>query len=117
MPLSAAGSSLQSSGGQSTERIHGRGEDEQELWKRSVGEGDELRDLKGETPLFLKILPFHNMNIDLPTSSMQRENTESKGDQGQARQSRSVAGQPHFVPKNFGTFPNSLVNHSIHSCP
>jgi hypothetical protein len=28
------------------------GEDEQELWKRSEGEGDELRDLKGENPSF-----------------------------------------------------------------
>jgi hypothetical protein len=26
------------------------GEDEQELWNRSGGEGDELRDLKGENP-------------------------------------------------------------------
>jgi hypothetical protein len=26
------------------------GEDEQEIWKRSGGEGDELRDLKGENP-------------------------------------------------------------------
>jgi hypothetical protein len=30
--------------GQSIEGIHGRGEDEQEFWKRSEGEGDELRD-------------------------------------------------------------------------
>jgi hypothetical protein len=29
-----------------------RGEDEQEFWKRSEGEGDELWDLKGENPSF-----------------------------------------------------------------
>jgi hypothetical protein len=40
------------SGELSIEGIHGRGEDEQELWKRSEGEGDELRDLKGENPYF-----------------------------------------------------------------
>jgi hypothetical protein len=34
-------------GGQSIDGIRGRGEDEQELWKRSEGEGDELRDFKG----------------------------------------------------------------------
>jgi hypothetical protein len=44
-------SSKNGSGGQSIEGIHGRGEDEQELWKRSEG-GDELRDLKGENPSF-----------------------------------------------------------------
>jgi hypothetical protein len=32
--------------------IHGRGEYEQEFWKRSEGEWDELRDLKGENPSF-----------------------------------------------------------------
>jgi hypothetical protein len=32
--------------------IHGRGEDEQKFWKRSEGEGDGLRDLKGENPSF-----------------------------------------------------------------
>jgi hypothetical protein len=42
----------------------------QELWKRSEGEGDELRDFKGREPLFLlRILPFHNMNIDLSMST------------------------------------------------
>jgi hypothetical protein len=40
-------------GGQSIEGIHGRGEDEQELWKRCDGEGDELSDLKGENPSFI----------------------------------------------------------------
>jgi hypothetical protein len=34
---------------------------------------------KGREPLFLlRILPFHNMNIDLSMSRMQREKTESK---------------------------------------
>jgi hypothetical protein len=42
---SSMSSSENDSGGQSTDMIHGRGEDEQELWKRSEGEGDELRDL------------------------------------------------------------------------
>jgi hypothetical protein len=52
--------------------IHGRGEDEQELWKRSEGEGDELKDFKGRELLFLLgILPFRNMNVDLSTSRMQ----------------------------------------------
>jgi hypothetical protein len=61
------------------------GEDEQELWKRSQGEGDELRDFKGTEPLFLlRILLFHDMNLDLSTSIMQREKTESKRAQGQA---------------------------------
>jgi hypothetical protein len=41
-----------SSGGHSIEGIRGNGEDEQELWKRSEGEGDELRDLKRENPSF-----------------------------------------------------------------
>jgi hypothetical protein len=39
-------------GGQSIEGIHGRGEDEQEFWKRSEGEGDEWSDLKGENTSF-----------------------------------------------------------------
>jgi hypothetical protein len=52
MPLSTAGSSFGGSGRQSIEGIHGRGEDEQEFWKRSEGEGDELRDLKRENPSF-----------------------------------------------------------------
>jgi hypothetical protein len=34
--------------------IHGRGEDEQELLRRSEGEGDELRDFKGREPLSLR---------------------------------------------------------------
>jgi hypothetical protein len=42
---SSMSSSENGSGGQSIDMIHGRGEDEQELWKRSEGEGDELRDL------------------------------------------------------------------------
>jgi hypothetical protein len=75
--------------------IHGRGEDEQELWKRSEGEGDELKDFKGRELLFLLgILPFRNMNVDLSTSRMQQENTESKRAQG--------AG---WAPKNSGIFP------------
>jgi hypothetical protein len=74
---SSTWSSENNSGGQSIEGIHGRGEDKQELWKRSEGEGDELRDFKGREPLFLLgILPFHNMNVDLPTGRMQREKTE-----------------------------------------
>jgi hypothetical protein len=60
MPLSTAGSSG-GSGGQSIEGIHGRGEDEQELWKRSEGEGYELRDLKGENPSFF--LEFYHSTI------------------------------------------------------
>jgi hypothetical protein len=40
------------SGGQGIEGIHVRGEDEQEFWKRNEGEGDELRDLKGDNPSF-----------------------------------------------------------------
>jgi hypothetical protein len=36
----------------SIEAIHGRGEDEHEFWKRSEGEGDQLRDLKGENLSF-----------------------------------------------------------------
>jgi hypothetical protein len=31
---------------------HDMGEDEQVFWKRSEGEGDELRDLKGQNPSF-----------------------------------------------------------------
>jgi hypothetical protein len=49
------------------------------LWKRSEGEGDELRDFKGNGHLFLLgILLFHNINVDLSTGRMQREKTESK---------------------------------------
>jgi hypothetical protein len=48
-------------------------------WKRSEGEGDELRDFKGREPLFLlRILSFHNINVDLSMGRMQREKTESK---------------------------------------
>jgi hypothetical protein len=47
----------------------------------------------------------HNMNVDLSTSRMQREKTESKRTQGQVGRPRSVAGQPHFIPKNYGIFP------------
>jgi hypothetical protein len=60
------------SSGQSIEGINGRGEDEQELWKRSEVEGDELKDFKGREPLFLlRILPFHNTNVDLSMGRMQ----------------------------------------------
>jgi hypothetical protein len=66
--FSSTSSSENGSGGQSIKGIHGTGEDEQELWKRSEGEGDELRDFKGREPVFLLgILPFHNMNVDLST--------------------------------------------------
>jgi hypothetical protein len=34
------------------------------------------------TPLFLGILPFHNMNVDLSMSRMQWEKTESKRAEG-----------------------------------
>jgi hypothetical protein len=52
MPLSTWDLPCGGSGGQSIEGILGRGEDEQEFWKRSEGEGNELRDLKGENPSF-----------------------------------------------------------------
>jgi hypothetical protein len=59
------------------------GEEMKKLWKRSEGEGDELRDFKGREPLFLLgILPFHNMNVELSMGRMQREKTESKRAQG-----------------------------------
>jgi hypothetical protein len=52
--------------------MHGRGEDEQELWKRSEGEGVELKNFKGWEPRFLfGILPFHNMNDDLSMGRME----------------------------------------------
>jgi hypothetical protein len=84
------------------------GEDEQEPWHRSGGEGDELRDFgkKWErTPLFLRILPFHNTNVELSTSRMQREKTKSKRAQGQVGWPRSVDGRPHLAPQNSGIFP------------
>jgi hypothetical protein len=97
------------SGGQSIKGIHGRGEDEQELWKRSEGGGDELRDFKGREPLFLLgILAFHNMNVDLSTGRMQREKTELKRAQGQVGRPRCVVGRPHFAPKNSRIFPKFL---------
>jgi hypothetical protein len=90
------------SSGQSIEGIHGRGEDEQELWKRSEREGDELRYFKGRGPLFLlRILPFHNMNVDLSMCRMQWENTESKRAQGQARRPRSVLASHTLLPLIF----------------
>jgi hypothetical protein len=46
---------------QSIEGIHGRGKDEQKLWKRSEGEGDELSVLKGENPSFF--LEFYHSTI------------------------------------------------------
>jgi hypothetical protein len=45
------------------------------------------------------------MNVDLSTSRMQREKTESKRAQGQAGRLRSVAGRTHFAPKYSGIFP------------
>jgi hypothetical protein len=104
---SSSTSSLENdTNGQSIEGIHGRGEDEQELWNKSEGEGDELSDFKGREPLFLlRILPFHNMNIDLSTGRIQQEKIESKRAQGSAGWPRSVAGQRHFAPKNYGIFP------------
>jgi hypothetical protein len=92
-------------GGKSIEGIHGLGWDEQELWKRSEGEGDELRALKGENPSFPQILPFHNTNIELSMGRMQRENTELKRAQGQAGRPRNVASRPHSDSKNSGIFP------------
>jgi hypothetical protein len=82
--FSSSTSSLENdSSGQSIEGIHGRGEDEQELWKRSEEEEDELSNFKGREPLFLlRILPFHNMNIDLSTGRMQQEKTKLKRAQG-----------------------------------
>jgi hypothetical protein len=80
---SSTSSSENDSSGQSIKGICGRGEDEQELWKRSEGEGDELSNFKGREPLFLLgILPFHNMNVNLSTGRMQREKTESKRPRG-----------------------------------
>jgi hypothetical protein len=65
-----------------------------------------LKDFKGrESLFFLRILPFHNMHVDLSTGGMQREKTESKRAQGHAGQPRSVASWPHFAPKNSGNFP------------
>jgi hypothetical protein len=73
-----------------------------------------LRDFIGREPLFLlRILPFHNMNIDLSMGRMQREKTKSKRAQGQAEHPRCVAGRPHFAPKNsriFPKFPSKLLN-------
>jgi hypothetical protein len=60
------------------------------------------------TPLFPRIISFHNMNIDLSMSRMQREKTELKRAQGQAGRPRSVARRPQFAPpppKNSGIFP------------
>jgi hypothetical protein len=38
-----------------------------------------LRDFKGREPLLLlRILPFHNMNVDLSMGRMQREKTKLK---------------------------------------
>jgi hypothetical protein len=49
------------------------------LWKRSEGEGDELRGFRGREPLFLcRILSFHNTNDDLSMGKMQQEKAESK---------------------------------------
>jgi hypothetical protein len=45
------------------------------------------------------------MNVDLSTSRMQREKTESKRAHGQARRPKSVVGRPQFAPKNSGIFP------------
>jgi hypothetical protein len=76
------------------------------LWKRSEGEGEELRDFKGREPLFLcRILSFHNTNDDLSMGKMQQEKAESKRAHGQAGRPRSVVGQPHFAPINSGIFP------------
>jgi hypothetical protein len=62
-------------------------------------------DFKGREPLFLlRILPFHNMNVDLLMGIMQQEKTDSKRAQGQAGWPRGVAGRPHFAPKNFEIF-------------
>jgi hypothetical protein len=73
---------------------------------REVREKDVLRDFKGREPLFLfRILPFHNMNDALSMGRMQREKTESKRVQGQAGWPRSVAGWPHFAPRNSRIFP------------
>jgi hypothetical protein len=44
------------------------------------------------------------MNVDLSMSRMQWEKTESKRAQGRAGRPRSVAGRPHFVPKNSEIF-------------
>jgi hypothetical protein len=69
-------------------------------------------------PLFLlRILPFHNMNVDLSTSRMQQEKIESKRAHGKAGNPRSVVGRPQFSPKIFEISQNSLINYSIHSYP
>jgi hypothetical protein len=69
-----------------------------------------LRDFKGRELLFLfRILLFHNMNDDLSMGRMQWEKTKLKRAQGQAGQPRSVAGRPHFAPKNSVIFPKIPV--------
>jgi hypothetical protein len=59
-------------------------------------------DFKGREPLFLlRILPFHNMNVDLSMGIMQQEKTNSKRAQGQAGWPRSVDGRTNGAPKHF----------------
>jgi hypothetical protein len=86
------------------------GEDEQELWNRSEGEGDELRDLKGENPPppFLRILPFHNTNVDLTMGRMQREKTESIRVQEQVGGQEVWPTDNTLPPKTLGFFPKFL---------
>jgi hypothetical protein len=53
----------------------------------------------------LEFVMFHNTNVELSMDRMQREKTESKRTQEQARRPRIVAGWPHFAPKNSRIFP------------
>jgi hypothetical protein len=65
-----------------------------------------LRDLKGENPsFFIRILPFHNKNVDLSMSRMQREKTESKRAQGQAGAAKKCGRPATLCPQKFWDFP------------
>jgi hypothetical protein len=111
-------SSENGSGGQSIEGIHDRGEDEQELWKRSEGEGDELRDLKGENPSFFS--EFYCSTISTLISQRvqcNRKRMSQKGPMGRPGGQEVWPADHNLPPKILGFSQNSLINYSIHSYP
>jgi hypothetical protein len=101
VPLSMVGSSLRRQQWTSNEGVHHRGEDEQELWKRSEGRGMSSWAYKGEDGSFLAELDRSiYVNVKLTTDGFQWEKTEPIWAQGSGGWPRSVTGRPNFAPKN-----------------
>jgi hypothetical protein len=75
-----------------------------------------LKDFKGrESLFFLRILPFHNMHVDLSTGGMQGKRPSRKGPRGMPGSQEVWLAGHTLPPKTLGFSQNSHINYSIHS--